>query len=102
MYLYLYHNLYFIFIVTLLIMKTAYDLSQVDPERDKYCEIDDAVGNKKYPESPGHGGNLSMTVPVSPINYRLSGRVSYKYSICPTLLKNCTFFLTVNYYIRLL
>ena len=58
-------------------MKTAYDLSQVDPERDKYCEIDDAVGNKKYPESPGHGGSLSMTVPVSPIYYRLSCRVSY-------------------------
>ena len=51
--------------------------SEVDPEGDENGEVDDAVGNKKYPESPGHGGNLSMTVPVSPINYRLSGRVSY-------------------------
>ena len=32
-------------------------LSKVDPERDKHGEIDDAVGNKKYPESPGHGGS---------------------------------------------
>ena len=72
MYLYLYHNLYFIFIVTLLIMKTAYDLSQMDPERDKHCEIDDAVGNKKYPESPGHDGSPHLTVPVSPIYGRLS------------------------------
>ena len=32
-------------------------LSEVNPERDKHCEVEDAVCDKKYPESPGHGGS---------------------------------------------
>ena len=33
--------------------------SEVDPEGDENGEVDDAVGNKKYPESPGHREILS-------------------------------------------
>ena len=45
-------------------------LSEVNPEREKHGKIDDAVGNKKYPESPGHDAGMTpaQNIPNMMIN----------------------------------